>query len=647
MCGIAGSWSPRHPLSNEQLVRMANAIKYRGPDDIGTWQESACGLGLAHRRLSILDLSPAGHQPMHSAGGRYVIVFNGEIYNFAAMRRDLDAESGPLAWRGHSDTEILLAGFERWGIHQTLRRANGMFAIAVFDREQRSLHLARDRMGEKPLYFGWVQGEFCFASELKALATLDGWQPRIDPQVAAGFLRQGYVGGPRSLVQGLFRLPPGTHLELGEDDIAVPRAWPDLEPSLDRYWSLAETALAGRRSAAPDPAEAIERFDALLRESIALRMVADVPVGAFLSGGIDSSAVVAVMQQVSARPVRTFSIGFRGGAFDEAPFAAAVARHLGTDHTELYVTPQDALAVIPQLPTLYDEPFADDSQIPTVLLTRLARPQVTVALSGDGGDELFAGYKRYTRILKFWKSAQKIPPALRPALASLIQGTASLLHPFAAAGDDTSAAFRLSRVSGRLRAHSIDELRRIFRADTAILGAEDPQALLANLEHCRPPNALEGVLDRILFADQSDYLPDDILVKVDRAAMACSLETRIPLLDPAIVAFAWSLPIAQLRAGGRAKLPLRGILDRYVPRELIDRPKRGFGLPLADWLRDPLRPWAESLLEVACQQDSGLWDAGRVRLTWKAHLSGRADHHAALWNLLTLVAWQQHTGAAT
>lgn len=642
MCGIAGAWNPRKPVAAETLVRMADALRSRGPDDSGVWQDIAAGLGFSHRRLSILDLSPAGHQPMASASGRYVIAYNGEIYNFAHLRDELDRSQNPVPWHGHSDTEVLLAGFERWGIRETLIRANGMFAIAVFDREQRALTLARDRMGEKPLYFGWVGGSFCFASELKGLAPLDGWPPRIDARVAAQFLRSGYVGGPRSLVAGIYRLPPGCMLSFQSRDIETPGDWNELEPRLAPFWSLAEAARAARATAPASETEARERFHALLQESVALRMVADVPVGAFLSGGIDSSAIVALMQQLSPRPVRTFSMGFTEEAFNEAPHAAAVARHLRTDHTEMIVTPEDALSVIPELPDIYDEPFADDSQIPTVLLARMARREVKVVLSGDGGDELLAGYKRYAKMLDLWDKVRRIPAGARPPLAWCVRGAARLCEPFGSdAHSGRSSAFKLARLAERLEARSVDELRRYYMAGVPAMGSEVSAASFA--EHDLPPDWMHDPLDRILYADQSDYLPDDILVKVDRAAMACSLETRIPLLDHRLVEFAWSLPRALMRGSEGTKLPLRRLLDRYVPRALVDRPKQGFSVPLAEWLRGPLRPWAESLLDA--RHGTGLMDAANVTASWQAHVSGRKDLSVSLWRVLMLSAWLQKTGA--
>lgn len=646
MCGIVGVWDRRHPVGAEALMKMADRLTHRGPDDGGVWQDTQIGLGLAHRRLSILDLSVAGHQPMTSAAGRYVMSYNGEIYNVSALRDELDRTLPSPQWRGHSDTEVMLAGFDRWGIRETLARSNGMFALAVFDRESRVLTLARDRLGEKPLYFGQVGQRLCFASELKAFAAMEGWQPRIDAEVASQFLRQGYVGGPRSLVAGIYRLPPGCLLELRASDVESARDWPAFADRLVPFWSLGPAAQAARTAACKSEPEARERFEALMQDSIALRMVADVPVGAFLSGGIDSSAVVSLMQRLSSRPVRTFSIGFTEERFNEAPYAAAVARHLHTDHTELYVTPEDALAVIPELPVIYDEPFADDSQIPTVLLTRMAGKHVKVALSGDGGDELFAGYKRYGKILRLWEQTRRVPAGLRSSLAACTRTTARMIEPFAReSGDGKSSAYRLARLAERLQAHSVDEMRQRYMAGLPATGILQPAAGPGLAAHCVAPEWMQDPLDRLLYADQRDYLPDDILVKVDRAAMASSLETRIPLLDHRIVEFAWSLPREMVLGPQGTKLPLRRLLDRYVPGALVDRPKRGFSIPLAAWLRGPLRPWAESLLDSAQLRSAGLWDTAQIKTSWQTHLSGRKDLSASFWRVLMLAAWLQQTGA--
>jgi asparagine synthase (glutamine-hydrolysing) len=578
---------------------------------------------------------------MASVTGRYVIAFNGEVYNYASIRADLDAAGGAPRWRGHSDTEVMLAAVERFGIDRALARFDGMFAFALWDREARTLHLARDRLGEKPLYYGAVGGRLAFASELKALRALPGFDRPVDREALALCLRFGYVPAPRSIHAGIAKLCPATRAEVrvvadGTFDVRT-----------FRYWDLDAVAHAGL--AAPFAGDAVEACDELARRlerSVGLRMVADVPVGAFLSGGVDSSLVVAVTQKLSTRPVRTFTIGFDDPAFDEAPYAREVARHLGTDHTEVYVTGREALDVVPLLPRIYDEPFADSSQIPTFLVSRVARAHVTVSLSGDAGDELFAGYERYVRSDRL----ARLPAALRRA------GSAVL----AAAGPARAGALA-GKAQGllpkRLRfARPAEKLAKL----APVLGATDARALYEGLvtqwRGERVPvasaddAAAPGVLARIgeaamdyaawmMLADQHTYLPDDILVKVDRAAMAVSLETRVPLLDHELVAWAWSLPMDLKLRDGRGKYLLRALLDRHVPRALIDRPKRGFAVPLAAWLRGPLRDWAEHLLDPVRLAREGFLDVSRVRERWQQHQAGTGDAQDELWAVLAFEAW--------
>ncbi|HET6435315.1 MAG TPA: asparagine synthase (glutamine-hydrolyzing) [Xanthomonadaceae bacterium] len=642
MCGIAGLVDAAAD-AKASLDAMLARIAHRGPDDVGAWLDPDSGIALGHRRLAILDTSPCGHQPMASASGRYVLTYNGEIYNYVELRSALEATGA--TWHGHSDTEVLLAGFDAWGIAGTLRRCNGMFALAAWDREARTLTLARDRMGEKPLYFGWVGGRFAFASELKALAALPGWMPRMHPEAVASFLGAGYVRGPQSAIDGVYRLPPAASLALSLADLGARRDWPWLEARIAPYWSLGNAALGGLAPSAGGQT-ATRELEELLADAVRLRMLADVPLGAFLSGGIDSSLVVALMQAQSARPVRTFSIGFHEAAHDEAPHARAVARHLGTEHTELYVGAHDALALVPRLAETFDEPFADHSQLPTMLVSQLARRHVTVALSGDGGDELFAGYGRYFAILRLWNGLRRLPPAARRVAAPLLAGAAAASRPFARILPRMHGpAFRLARLGERLAAGDADALRLSFIAGGGVarMLAGPPSR---DILRCLPPDGLDDTLRRLMYADQLDYLPDDILHKVDRAAMAYALETRVPLLDHRVVEYSWRLPTASLVAHGQGKQPLRAILDRHVPRALVERPKQGFAPPIGHWLRGPLCDWAESLLSTASLRELPLLDAGGVRAAWADHLRGRIDAGGALWNVLMLADWRQRFGAS-
>jgi asparagine synthase (glutamine-hydrolysing) len=643
MCGIAGlAGHGTRPLA-EQLAAMARALRHRGPDDDGIWIEDQLALGFAHTRLSIIDLSPAGHQPMTSAHGRYVIAFNGEIYNYRDLRRELEQDQGAPDWIGQSDTEVLLAGFEHWGIEQTLRRTNGMFALAVWDTRTRQLTLARDRMGEKPLYFGWLGARFVFASELKALHGCDGWPADVDPAVAADFLRYGYVRGPKSIIAGIFRLPPGTSMMLEATDLGSRRDWAWLERRIQPFWSLAEAAERGLEDAfAGSPGQLVETLDRILRDAVASRMVADVPLGALLSGGIDSSLVTAMMQAQAAGRVRTFSIGFGESDFDEAPHARAVARHLGTDHTELYVSPGDALELIPSLPQIYDEPFADVSQIPTVLLARLTRRHVKVALSGDGGDELFAGYARYFAILKLWRIIGRVPGTQRHRVAATIKRMA----PYTAWIDGLHRArqpfpFRLNRLASRLSSRNPDELRNAFLSGSLDADWARDDGAPASAAAALPPGFVDPLLRRLMYADQADYLPDDIMVKMDRATMASGLESRAPLLDHRLIEFSWRLPLSELHHGTMGKRVFRDVLHRYVPRELLDRPKQGFDVPIGSWLRGPLKAWADDLLGAAELRHLPFLDMTKVQQSWRQHAEGRISVEYALWSLLMLAAWMR------
>lgn len=580
---------------------------------------------------------------MMSACGRYVIAFNGEIYNFEALREELVALGH--TFRGHSDTEVLLAAISQWGLTPALQRSNGMFAIALWDREERSLHLVRDRVGEKPLYYGWVGTAFVFGSELKALRAYPEFRGEIDRDALALFMRYCYVPTPFSIYRGIAKLVPGAILTL--DGNTQAGCLPEPQP----YWSARAVAEQSReRRPAWSPEDATASLDALLRDAVKLRMTADVPLGAFLSGGVDSSTVVALMQTQSARPIRTFSIGFDEPAYNEAAHAAAVARHLGTAHTELYVSPAQAMAVIPDLPALYDEPFADSSQIPTFLVSQLARRQVTVSLSGDGGDELFGGYTRYLLGGEVWRRIGWIPKPFKRAAAGVLTAASS--------GTWTAILNALAPlIPPTLRVqHPGEKLRKL--AD--VLAKDDPDALylrLVSIWHeplsvvqgaVEPPTRLTDrsqwarlpeFINRMMFLDLISYLPDDILVKVDRASMGVSLEARVPLLDHRVVEFAWTLPATFKIRDGQSKWLLRQVLYRYVPPALIDRPKMGFGLPIDSWLRGPLRGWAEDLLDEGRLKKFGLFHAEPVRRKWAEHLSGRQNWQYLLWNVLMAQAW--------
>ena len=626
----------------QRAAAMATSLKHRGPDDEGGYEEAHNGVALAHRRLAILDLSPAGHQPMASACGRYVIAFNGEIYNHMELRQELEQLGRAAAWRGHADTETLLAAVSAWGIEAALRKCVGMFALALWDRELRILTLARDRLGEKPLYYGWVQGVFLFASELKALRAYPGFGAQIDRGALALYLRHNCIPAPHTIYQGIRKLPPGTLLTIATGD-------EDAKPM--PYWSLGEAAERGQDDLFPgDEVEAADELERLLGGAVAGQMVADVPLGAFLSGGIDSTTVVAMMQARSRQPVRTFTIGFHEGAYNEATEAKLVAAHLGTQHTELYVSPAEAMALIPRLPSLYDEPFADSSQIPTFLVSQLARQQVTVSLSGDGGDELFGGYNRHYWAAHLWRRLGHLPRPLRGVLAAAMQALPPTAWDtmFAALGRFLPRSLRQRNPGDKL--HKLAE----------VVAARDPEDIYLNLvSHWKSPLEvvradaepatlltdpaarvrLEGFENRMMYLDSVTYLPDDILTKVDRAAMGVSLETRVPMLDHRVVEFAWRLPLAMKIRRGQGKWLLRQVLYRHVPPELVERPKAGFGLPVGDWLRGPLRDWAESLLNEHRLGQEGFFHPAPIRALWAEHLSGRRNGSYHLWDVLMFQAW--------
>lgn len=646
MCGLVGIFG-REGLSPGVLdalaLRMAGALHHRGPDDEGVWADAQAGIALAHRRLSILDLSPNGKQPMFSADGRWVIAFNGEVYNHAELRSELESAGSAPAWRGHSDTETLLAAVSAWGVKQTLVRCTGMFAIALWDRERRELWLARDRLGEKPLYYGVHQGRLAFASELKALRKDPDWHPEIDRQALASFLRLGYVPTPWTIYQGVYKLPAGCLLCIKS---------PEVIPVPERWYNLAEVAAAGASRNFETPEAAVDELERLMRRSISRQSIADVPLGAFLSGGIDSSAVVAIMQSVSSRPVRTFSVGFNESDYDEAHHAAAVARHLGADHTELYVSPEDALAVIPRLPCMYDEPFGDSSQIPTYLIAALAKPHVTVSLSGDAGDELFGGYNRYFWGRALWRRIGPIPAVLRRQIGHALTAVSpagwdraySLLSPclpkslkMRTPGDKLHKLAEVIAVGGP------DELYRQLISQqrepgSIVLGAEEPELWAdSSMRQC----PYSDFTERMMFHDLLGYLSDDILVKVDRAAMAASLETRVPLLDHEIVDFALKLPLSLKIREGEGKWILRQVLYRHVPKALVDRPKQGFGIPLDAWLRGPLKEWADELLDEDRLRRENILNPEPIVRKWREHKSGRRNWQYWLWNVLMFQAWKE------
>ena len=656
MCGIAGFWDVGHRLGAENgaaiLRSMTRAIRYRGPDDEGHFQQPEVGVALGHRRLSIVDLSPTGHQPMASASGRYVIAFNGEVYNHKRLRPELQAAGA--SFRGHSDTEVMLAAIEHWGLEAALDRFIGMFAFALWDRETRSLTLVRDRLGIKPLFYGWVGSVFVFASELKAITAIPGFASPVNRDALCLQLRHNYVPAPHSIYQHIHKLMPGTLLGVDQALAQMPTDAQTLTARARVYWSARAVAEAGvgDRLNLGD-AEAVGELDRVLRDAVALRMEADVPLGAFLSGGVDSSLVVALMQAQSARPVQTFSIGFHEADYDEAQHAKAVARHLGTDHHELYVTAQDALDVVPRLPSMFDEPFSDSSQIPTFLVSQLARRHVTVSLSGDGGDELFAGYNRYFLGSRLWHSMDRVPKLLRRGMASSLRQAPGLWSRLLQLGMPLLPASlrvkhpadKLDKLATLLETPSLDALYTNLvshwqQPAVLVLGAggEPPTALTDP----RRKASLADAVERMMFTDLLSYLPDDILTKVDRASMAVSLEARVPLLDHRVVELAWRLPMHQKIRGGQGKWLLRQVLHQYVPQALIERPKQGFGVPIEHWLRGPLRNWAEALLDERRLREEGFFDPAPIRRMWSDHVAGRVNEHYRLWDVLMFQAWLEH-----
>lgn len=645
MCGFAGFFQPNNGRSTQEMIALATtmnrAIAHRGPDGAGAWADADAGFAVGHRRLAILELSEAGAQPMASATGRYVIAYNGEIYNHREMRAALERLNGGTQWRGSSDTETLLRAIEVHGLEQALGQAIGMFAFALWDRQTRTLSLVRDRMGEKPLYYGWngkgSERAFLFGSDLLALRSHPSFDDEIDRSAVMLLATHGYIPAPYSIHTSVRKLPPGSILTIaGDDDVG----------RIDPYWEFDAIVDAGLRDRfAGSPLEAVERVKVLLTRAVGRQLIADVPLGAFLSGGIDSSTIVAVMQEQSAKPVKTFTIGFEEEGFDEAQHARQVAEHLGTDHCELYVTADDALAVIPQLPFQFSEPFADSSQIPTFLVSRLARESVTVSLSGDGGDELFGGYERYRLAARTWNGLRRFPLPMRTLAGMAIHAipTANLDWLGTRIGGPRLARLgdRAHKAAGLLGSRTLECLYEglISHCPRGQSGVVDAPQIGQFAGHHAPDAARHDAALMMMALDSVHYLPDDILVKVDRAAMALSLETRVPMLDHELVSFAWSLPADYRIRAGVTKWPLRQVLGQYVPDTLFDRPKMGFGIPIGQWLRGPLRDWAETLLDHRRLEREGYFDAGLIAQLWKDHLSERRNWAYRLWNILMFQAW--------
>jgi asparagine synthase (glutamine-hydrolysing) len=623
---------------------MTETLHHRGPDSSGQWLDPTAGIALGHCRLSIVDLSPQGHQPMISSDGRFVVVYNGEVYNHGEIRSRLEKEQGSICWRGYSDTEVILEAIRCYGLEHAVTLFTGMFAIALWDRREKTLCLVRDRLGEKPLYFGWQGDHFLFGSELKALRKHQSWQGEIDRDALALYLRFSGVPAPYSIYKNIHKLQPGAILRLTH-----PYTQESLQ--IQAYWSLEEVVRAGlQNSFTGSVTEAEEQLESLLRKAIGQQMVADVPLGAFLSGGVDSSTVVALMQAMSPRPVKTFTIGFHEDSYNEATFAREVARHLGTDHTEHYLSSEDAMAVIPRIPELYDEVFADCSQIPTYLVSEVARREVTVSLSGDGGDEIFSGYNRYLWASNLSKWTGAFPHWLRGMAAGLLQavsptawdGLFRLVKPllpnsihFTMPGD------RIHKLAHLIGARSVNDLyldmvSNWLSPETIVKNVTEPSTPLTEAQKNPPTN---DSIAAMMFYDTISYLPDDILVKVDRASMAVSLESRIPFLDHRIVEFAWRLPLFMKLHHGKGKRLLRNILYKYVPPALIERPKTGFGVPIDSWLRGPLRDWAEDLLSVQRIQGDGFFHPSPIRKTWEEHLSGKRNWQYRLWHILMFQSW--------
>ena len=625
MCGFIGIWSPREPPNRDTLLRLGDTLAHRGPDDSGIYIDQDAGIGLVHRRLAILDLSPLGKQPMHSRSGRYVIAYNGEIYNHLDLRKELCHTFSETVFRGRSDTETLLAAIEQWGIEHTLEKINGMFAFALWDRRERRLFIARDRMGEKPLYVGWLDGALVCASELKPI--LSGFSAEMDDVAAGLMLGLGYVPAPYSILRNVFKLPPAHYLGLTTDEVQGTFGLEEFSAASRCYWDSMGPACPAREQASDE--ERLERLDSLLKDAVRSRMFSDVPLGACLSGGIDSSLIVATMQALSDKAIKTYTVGFEEVAYDESLHARRIAEHLGTDHTQIMLPASAALDLIPRLPRIWDEPFSDSSQVPTLLLSQVIRRHVTVALSGDGGDESFYGYTRYRLARRLWPLYGRLPLGLRRFIA---KNTARALQK----------SFHVWRLSHRLSMPDFDAFYLSFLSPLPDPGLfwNDAPDLWETLPPLPP--SITDPDDRMMLRDQMLYLPDDILVKVDRASMAVGLEMRAPLLDHRLIEFARSLPVKEAKyRNGQSKWLLKQLLGRYLPRTLFQRPKQGFGIPIHDWLRGPLREWADDLLSPASLATCPRLRASTIRKIWEAHCARKIDAGYPLWSVLMLMAWMK------
>lgn len=643
MCGIAGFYSfgaRKREEERRSCKAMTEAIAHRGPDDSDVWQDPDAALALGHRRLSIIDLSSGGHQPMASHTGRFVIVFNGEIYNYRSLQADLEA-AGHI-FKSRSDTEVMLGAFEQWGVNQTLQKLEGMFAFALWDRQERKLHLVRDRFGKKPLYVGWGKESLLFASELKAFHAHPDFEPEISRDVLALYMRYGYVCAPHCIFEGVWQLLPGARMTLDMDSLQCQKI---LQDQMEVYWYL--PSIVEEAKAHPNvksERECIEEFEEMFREATHQRMISDVPLGAFLSGGIDSSAVVAMMQSGSDRPVQTFSIGFEEAGYNEAVYAKKIARHLGTQHHEFYVTAQDALNVIPKLPDIYDEPFADPSQIPTYLISKLAREEVSVALTGDGGDEILGGYQRHTHIPAVWKKIGWVPYPLRRGIGALARAVPVGVYDFLYAGYPQFGR-RMHRLAHLIGLKGPEDVYAYLvgawpNPEDVVLGGKVPSIPLS--EPAWQPQGL-SFAEKMMYGDALSYRPNDLMVKSDRASMAVALELRAPLMDHKLCEYAWRLPQDMKVRGMSGKWLLRQVLKRYVPEELFERPKMGFGIPVSAWLRGPLKDWGAALLDKKKLEEQGYLNADLVWDAWEKHQKGvTADANSMhLWSALMFQAWYE------